>query len=146
MIRKKGYCVKGKRLLYRDEFNRKPRESLLCFLDQNGMRDSFHTEGTFDRKLFIECCKEFSLKSGHVFQYPGQNSIWILDGAKIHCHQDICFYLRSLGLKIIYLPAYCSFFNPIEIIFELTKRYMRRYYQECSTKPLLFHIVSISTF
>ncbi|OWZ04489.1 Serine/threonine-protein kinase [Phytophthora megakarya] len=49
-----------------------------------------------------------------VHQYPGRGSVWILDGAKIHCHPDIVYYLRSLGIISIFLPCYCPFYNPID--------------------------------
>lgn len=110
-----------------------PRNSLLCFLDCDGLVDAFMTEGTFDRKTFVECCRSFAL-SGQVQQYPGQRSVWILDGARIHCHKNITYYLRSLGIIPVFLPAYCPFFNPIEYFFGIVKRRMRRQYSETQIK------------
>jgi len=95
MLRPRGYCVKGKKLLFRGEFTRKARVSMLCFLNQHGIMEAYTTEGTFDRATFMEKCSNFALKSGKVKQYPGPGSIWIMDGAKIHCHPDICYYLRT---------------------------------------------------
>ena len=48
---------------------------------------TFVTDGTFNRSRFVSCCREFVL-SGNVQQYPGRRSIWILDGARIHCHPN----------------------------------------------------------
>jgi hypothetical protein len=140
MIRKYGYCVKGQSLFYRGEFNRKSRISLLCFLGDQGILDIYDTEGTFTRSKFISKCREFALESGKVYQYPGINSVWILDGVKIHCHRKLVYYLRTIGIIVIFLPAYCPFFNPIEIIFGLVKRQFRRVYTECSNEPLLLTI------
>ncbi|KAG6606471.1 Serine/threonine-protein kinase rio2 [Phytophthora cinnamomi] len=67
-----------------------------------------------------------------VHQYPGSGSVWILDGAKIHCHPDIVYYLRSLGIIPIFLPAYCPFYNPIEYLFGLIKKAFKRQYVEGS--------------
>ncbi|KAI9220345.1 hypothetical protein BC828DRAFT_405892 [Blastocladiella britannica] len=39
-------------------------------------------------------------------------------------------YLRSIGIVPIFLPAYCPFFNPIEVFFAIVKARMRRIYQE----------------
>ena len=111
MLRKKGFGfrgihinnLKGKKLYYRGEFCRKPRLSLLCFIGIDGLLDTFSTEGTFDRLKFIACCKEFALKNPHVKQYPGPNSVWILDGAAIHCDPNIVYYLRSLGIYYYFI-------------------------------------------
>lgn len=98
--------------------------SLLAFLGRNGILDTFVTEGTFNRLTFFDYCKEFAL-SGLCKKYPGRNSEWILDGAKIHCHPSIIRYFRSIGIIPIFLPAYCPFFNPIEYIFGYIKKHLK---------------------
>lgn len=123
LLRTKSYEIVGKKLYYRGEFKRQPRISMLVFLGQNGILDSFKTDGTFTRVKFFECCKEFAL-GGLCQKYPGRNSVWILDGAKIHCHPSIIRYLRSLGILPIFLPPYTPFFNPIEIIFGVVKKHL----------------------
>lgn len=125
LIRKKGYGIVGRKLIFRGEFNRKPRMSLLCFLGQTGILETYQTEGTFCRLKFFECCKNFAL-SGICQIYPGHNSIWILDGAKIHCHPAIVRYLRSIGIFPIFLPPYTPFFNPIEIVFGIMKKHLKK--------------------
>lgn len=124
MIRKHGYAVKGQSLIYRGEFNRKKRVSLLCFLNVDGIVDTYCTDGTFDRSKFAFYIRKFALK--HSEKCPGKNSVWILDGASIHCHPNIVYYLRELGITPIFLPAYAPFFNPIEVVFGLMKRYLKR--------------------
>ena len=52
MVRNRGYGRVGKSLIYRGEFQRKPRVSCLCFLGQLGIIESFETEGTFNRQVF----------------------------------------------------------------------------------------------
>lgn len=49
LLRTKGYGIVGKKLYYRGEFKRQPRISMLVFLGQNGILDSFKTDGTFTR-------------------------------------------------------------------------------------------------
>ncbi|XP_053686762.1 uncharacterized protein LOC128745977 [Sabethes cyaneus] len=144
MLRNRGYGIKGEKLVFRGEFVRRPRVSFLCFLGQKGMLDSFETEGTFTRKLFFECLRLFALENKNVFRYPGANSVWILDGARIHCDQNIVLYLRSIGIFPVFLPPYCPFFNPIEIIFGITKKSMIKTYNE-NRRENLSH-VAISTF
>jgi hypothetical protein len=76
--------MKGERIVYRGEFARQPRCSLFCFPEVNGKLDYFSTEETFDRLKFVNFCRNFALRSGKVFQYPGYRSVWILDGGTIH--------------------------------------------------------------
>lgn len=125
LLRTKGYGIIGHKLIHRGEFSRKPRMSFLAFLGQDGILDTFVTEGTFNRLTFFNYCKEFAL-SGMCQKYPGRNSVWILDGAKIHCHPSIVRYLRSVGIIPIFLPAYCPFFNPIEYVFGYVKKHLKR--------------------
>lgn len=127
IIRKRGYGVKGKRLLHRGEFGRSVRSSVLCFIGSEGLLNVYETEGTFDRKKYVEYCRRFALdKASKVQQYPGRRSIWIMDGARIHCYENITFYLRSLGIIPIFLPAYCPMFNPIEFLFGMAKRKLQK--------------------
>jgi hypothetical protein len=125
LIRTKGYGIIGEKLLHRIEFIRKPRISMLSFLGQSGILENYSTEGTFNRLKFFECLKNFAL-SGICEKFPGKNSIFIMDGAKIHCHPRIIRYLRSLGIIPIFLPAYTPFFNPIEVIFGIMKRHLKK--------------------
>jgi transposase len=106
MLSKKGFGVKGNKIYFRGEYQRKARVSLLCFIGITGLLESFSTEGTFDRKKFVEVCRQFALRNVAVKQYPGPNSLWIMDGARIHCHPGIVYYLRSLGVVVLFLPAY----------------------------------------
>lgn len=125
LLRTKGYGIIGEKLIYRGEFTRKPRMSMLAFLGQNGILETFVTEGTFNRLKFFDNCKLFAL-SGVCQKYPGRNSVWILDGAKIHCQANIIRYLRSLGIVPIFLPSYTPFFNPIEYVFGYVKKHLKR--------------------
>jgi len=48
---------------------------------------------------FTQCCQQFVYSSrGRVRQYPGQNSVWVLDGAAIHRDAEIAYFLRSIGV------------------------------------------------
>lgn len=125
LIRRKGYGIVGQKLIYRGEYIRRPRISFLCFLGQTGILDTYKTEGTFTRLKFFDCCKEFAF-GGSCQTYPGKCSVWILDGARIHCHPSIIRYLRSVGIIPIFLPPYTPFFNPIEVIFGIVKSHLKR--------------------
>ena len=135
MIRTRGYSPRGQRIVVKGDVVLSKRISLLCFVNINGLQEAFMTPGTFTRQVFFKCCRSFAL-SGKVSIYPGINSIWIMDGARIHCDKNIIDYLRVLGIIVIFLPAYCPFYNPIEPFFGVAKKRMRRFYRE--------HTISLS--
>ncbi len=145
MMRKRGYAIKGQRLIYRSEFVRKPRISLLSFIGVNGLLNCYQTEGTFTRLKFVEFCRNFATDyDSKVKQYPGMYSIWIMDGAKIHLDKNFVLYLRSLGIIVLFLPAYCPFFNPIEFVFGFMKRELQLIYIENSNIDLKMFIGEIA--
>lgn len=143
MLRTRGYAAKGKTLVCKGEFVRKARVSCLCMIGQKGMLECSFTEGTFTRLTYFEHCKQFALKSRLVETYPGYHSIWILDGARIHCDDKIVSYFRSLGIFMIFLPAYSPFYNPIEIVFGLSKGRMQHYYRENSNQDMKMFIAEV---
>ena len=89
MLRKRGwydlgelisYCnrgVKGKSVIYRGEFTRKPRVSLLCFIGRYGLLETFHTEGfnlTSQKIHFTAKFVEFTLQISERSLDSGQGS------------------------------------------------------------------------
>jgi len=98
--------------------------------------DSFLVDETFTCAIFFSCIKEF-LKKGTVDPYPGRHSIWVMDGASIHMDENIVDYLFSVGIIVIYLPPYCPFYNPIEIVFSILKRMLKKHYKKKGTEQLL---------
>ncbi|KAF0744340.1 hypothetical protein Ae201684P_018597 [Aphanomyces euteiches] len=143
MLRKRGYSMKGTTAVCRGEFSRKPRVSLLCFLGADGILDYYDVEETFDRSSFARYCTVFA-HSGHVQMYPGKNSVWILDRAKIHCDPDIILYLRQIGIVPFFLPAYSPFFNQIEYLFGYLKKAFQRHYAECRIeRNVIYFVVKI---
>eukprot|EP00732_Lithocolla_globosa_P004427 Lithocolla_globosa_v1_NODE_4081_length_1515_cov_38.621233.p1 type:complete len:382 gc:universal NODE_4081_length_1515_cov_38.621233:1309-164(-) len=128
MLRKRGWFLKGTKPIYRNLFNRGKRISILTFLGVGGVVANYDTSGTFDRLAFFRCVRHL-LSSGKVQKYPGRNSVWILDGASIHVDRFMIEYLQHMGIVVIFLPAYCPFFNPIEIVFGRIKHKCRDFYR-----------------
>lgn len=109
------------------------------------MLNCYQTEGTFTRKKFVEFCRNFATDhDSKVQQYPGKYSVWILDGAKIHLDKNFVLYLRSLGIIVIFLPAYCPFFNPIELVFGFMKRDLECNYIENSKLDIRLFIGEVA--
>src|SRR5690554_589540 len=55
-----------------------------------------------------------------------------MDGVKIHLYPNIMNHMRSVGLYVLFLPAYCPFFNPIEITFSSVKQHLQQTFRENS--------------
>ena len=89
MLRKRGYALKGPRLIYRGEFTRTPIISCLSFIGENGLVDYFEVSGTFNRAAFVVCLTYMAKENTQVRKYPGKNSVWIIDGARIHIEPNI---------------------------------------------------------
>eukprot|EP00733_Pompholyxophrys_punicea_P000491 Pompholyxophrys_punicea_v1_NODE_138_length_3259_cov_5.175094.p4 type:complete len:104 gc:universal NODE_138_length_3259_cov_5.175094:549-238(-) len=51
-----------------------------------------------------------------------------MDGASIHLDKFMTDYFHSRGIIVLFLPSYCPFFNPIEVVFGLVKRRCRELY------------------
>lgn len=130
-------------MIFRGEFVRRARVSFLAFIGQNGVLDYYQTDGTFTRLKFMHCLKLFAKNCSQVQKYPGYCSIWILDGAKIHTDENLVYYLRSFGIILIYLPAYCPFFNPIEFFFGMVKQRFRKLYKEGENQDLSIFVSEI---
>ncbi|KAK1932476.1 hypothetical protein P3T76_012060 [Phytophthora citrophthora] len=142
MIRKRGHTPKGQTVAVRGDFQRKPRVSALAFIVVNGLLDFYDTDSTFDCVEFVKCCMDFAYATNKgVRQYPGAHSVWIMDGAAIHRHPEIVRFLRSIGVVVIFLPAYCPFFNLIEYLFVYIKKTFQRHYNETRGRDLLPFVV-----
>eukprot|EP00733_Pompholyxophrys_punicea_P001360 Pompholyxophrys_punicea_v1_NODE_649_length_1527_cov_7.620245.p1 type:complete len:359 gc:universal NODE_649_length_1527_cov_7.620245:1284-208(-) len=128
MLRQKGWFLHGRRPVMKTLFQRGKRLSCLTYLGVDGIVDNYHTEGTFNRQLFFECCKSV-LNSGKVERFPGKHSVWVLDGAAIHLDPEIVQYFFERGIYIVFLPAYAPIYNPIEIVFGLVKRRCKALYK-----------------
>ncbi|POM61966.1 hypothetical protein PHPALM_28936 [Phytophthora palmivora] len=54
-----------------------------------------------NRLEFIKCCQYLvHTEKGSIRQYPGPNSIWVMDRATFHRHPEIIPYLRSVGVVV----------------------------------------------
>lgn len=52
----------------------------------------------------------------------------ILDNASIHRSREVQDLCERTGVKLEYLPPYSPDYNPIELVFNTLKAWIRRYY------------------
>jgi transposase len=59
--------------------------------------------------------------------YPNEQSVLILDNARIHHDEDLVEYIEVFGGRVEFLPPYSPDFNPIETCFSVIKSFLKRY-------------------
>jgi transposase len=133
MVRKRGWFKRGEIPIARGSNGRTERISILSFIGVSGLLDTDSVDATFTRIEFFNSIVSF-LDKGIVEPYPGKNSLWIMDGAMIHLDEAMMDYLFSRGVVVIFLPAYCPFYNPIELFFGLVKAHCKKKYGKRGTE------------
>jgi transposase len=141
MLRKRDWFLRGSHPVYIGEFNRRKRISILAFIGNEGLIEVFETDNTFNRAKFFQSIRELVRA-----QKIKMGSMFIMDGAKIHLDQNIVNYLRSVGLYVLFLPAYCPFFNPIEIMFSRVKSRLQSIYIENTKNEFIALTNTLASF
>ncbi|OAV88267.1 hypothetical protein PTTG_29089 [Puccinia triticina 1-1 BBBD Race 1] len=54
-------------------------------------------------------------------RYPDNNSVLVLDNAKVHIGEQVHWLCENAGVKIVFLPTYTPELNPIEFCFSQVK-------------------------
>ena len=60
------------------------------------------------------------------FADGGPRSILVLDNAKIHHSAELTEMCLDAGILLVYLPPYSCDYNPIETLFAVLKRYIKK--------------------
>ena len=117
---RKGWGKKGHRINIPIPEVKSPNISVICAISVHHIISyKFHTGGT-NRECFMEYLME-------LFKIiKGQNKLLIMDNASIHKGEDIRRLIMSNGHRVLYLPPYSPFLNPIEEMFGKFKHYLRR--------------------
>ena len=78
--------------------------------------------------------------------YPGNNSVIIMDNARIHHDTDLILLLEGLGCRVIFLPPYSPDYNPIETAFSVIKSWIKRNgdFMEACADPIYALLIACS--
>ena len=78
--------------------------------------------------------------------YPGDNSVIVMDNARIHHDNELIELLEGLGCRVVFLPPYSPDFNPIETAFSTIKSWIRRNrdFMEACNNPIYALLVACS--
>lgn len=123
--RRYGWSLRGYRSISRSTFVRNPRYSVLAAIDMHGIIDYSVVSGSCSGyTLFYFAITQLA----HTLQpYPNARSVFIMDNARIHYYRPFVSILRFLGVRVVTLPPYSPFLNPIELLFGRLKAMLKRH-------------------
>ncbi|KAF7690794.1 hypothetical protein CDIK_2628 [Cucumispora dikerogammari] len=89
-------------------------------------------DGSYNRECFMSFLVECSRKG--LFS---NNPVLILDNVRFHYCEEIVFYLSSIDVKVMFLPAYSPDLNPIENVFDTIKSRLNALRPRANTREQL---------
>jgi len=117
-----GWAPQGTRSRRRECFVRGVRYSMLPALSLDGPLYLTAQQGAYNSDDFI-CFIDGLLDTMN--QYPGTNSVIVMDNASIHKAVTLRPMIERRGMRLEYLPPYSPDLNPIEEMFSCVKAWMR---------------------
>jgi len=144
-----GYSPRNTRAHKKVVFIRGKRYTILPALTLDGFVAVDIFEGSCDRKRFVDFVLDqvvcaniidiiifylyfiiyyylLSMKVPIMNPYPGNNSVIIMDNARIHHDINLISLLEGLGCRVVFLPPYSPDYNPIETAFSTIKSWIKR--------------------
>jgi transposase len=123
--RKKGWSPVGMSCSEVRNTKREERWSILPALSITGLLpDPLIIQGSVTKEVFIW----WLVNKVIPFMPPG--SILIMDNAPIHHNLGLDELLQERRIQLKYLPPYSPDFNPIELVFNTVKAWVRRHFAE----------------
>ena len=125
--RKRGYSVRGMtpqdhRLLVRGT-----RYSAIPIMSTKGIHDLFLAEGNVNGDTFATFVRSCLLPVLQPFNWTNPHSVVILDNASIHHVDAISDIIEDqAGAKLLFLPPYSPYLNPVEEVFSKVKGIMKK--------------------
>ncbi|KAG9394344.1 DDE superfamily endonuclease [Carpediemonas membranifera] len=108
------------------------RYSVVAALTTSGIVHRHITSGTYNADLF------WQFMIALLPQIPGY--CIILDNARIHKDEERINNLsRIYDVRIVFLPPYSPFLNPIEVVFGQVKAYVATHFKEEGRLPSILH-------
>lgn len=124
-IETKGYAPKGKLLVLKKPRPTMQSTSVLAIVSQSGVVNWQQKVGAFDTNSFHNFLFNTHLPSGTVI---------LLDNVSFHHSKIIESLAVQKGWKLLFVPPYSPWFNPIEGAFSIVKRH---YYQNLSIEDAM---------
>ena len=127
--------MRGYRSIVRHTFRRQPRYSVLCAIDINGIVAYTVIEGSADGHTLFDFV--FYHLIGQLNPFPNPRSVFVMDNARIHYYKPFIALFKLIGVRVITLPAYSPFLNPIELLFNRLKADLKSLNEFCEKNVFL---------
>lgn len=128
--RSHGYFPHGTtRPCVRGNYARRKKVSLLAGLDMNGACGAFIVNGAFNSNLFMLALEVDILPRLGRYIFHEDRSVVVMDNCSIHSAQAVQL-IRERGAIVAFLPSYSPDLNPIEMMFNQVKQWLRAHRDE----------------
>ncbi len=121
--------MRGRRAVFRCALVRGTRYSVAAAASTAGILDYIIVNGSCTGHIFFRW-----FITSLYFQIP-DGAILVLDNASVHRYAPFIALVDLLGVRIIYLPPYSPFLNPVEHIWVAVKCAVRRYRTQILQDP-----------
>ena len=121
--RKYGWSLRGMPCRVRTPGRRSTRWSILPAITTDGILDYEVFHGSYTAERFNDFVTRVL---DQMNAYPAPRSVLLLDNASIHHSAEFRLLCEAKGVRYEYLPPYSPDLNPIEMMFNELKAWMRR--------------------
>ena len=126
-MRKWGYSLRGMQPRDYRILARGKQYSAIPVMSLEGIHDVYLAEGTVNGEKFEEFVRTTLLSILQPFNWINPHSVVIIDNAAIHHVQGVINLIENqAGAKLIFLPPYSPYLNPIEEVFSQVKSIMKQ--------------------
>ena len=114
-----GYSIKGSPLILSKPPPKAKATSVLAVVDNKGIVAKKSVQGAYNTNLFLEFLQSLQLPI---------DTIILLDNVRFHHSNVIKEFAQTKKWKLLYVPPYSPWFNPIEEVFSIVKRHYYQYW------------------
>ena len=120
--RKSGWAPIGSEAKVHTLFKRSKRWSILPAYTVKGYIAWMIHHGSITQEIFNDFVRNQVLPLTTPAQYEGENSVLVLDNAKVHKSQELQDMCDEADVILTFLSSYSCDYNSIEIFFAMLKR------------------------
>ena len=116
MVRLRGRCLRGARLLAKVPWGHWKTTTFTAGLRRSGLVAPFVLDGPMDGAAFLVYIEMPARAAGTV----------VMDNLSAHKVEGVRKLIEAAGAKLLYLPPYSPDLNPIELAFAKLKAHLRK--------------------
>ncbi len=120
MVRARGRCRRGRRLIGRAPFGHWKTTTFTAGLRCDGLTAPFVLDGAMNRDAFVTYVGQILAPT------LGDGDIVVMDNLPAHKGSAVRELIEARGAKLLFLPPYSPDLNPIEMAFSKLKTLLRK--------------------